>query len=213
MKKIFTFIALSLVAGWASAQSYVFTDKEGNTIEDGTTVTRMEAEDDGFGDILISSGLFVKNVGAPANYAVSVEAKITKMESGTLQLCFPENCIVYSATGTYEPEGKATIDKDASKDIMSEWLPTAYGECTVIYTAKAQQKMGNTYIKKDTYSVTVNYRYADPSSIGTIADDDSRMATAVYDLTGRRMSTAASLSKSVVRIVRFSDGSVRKVVK
>ena len=213
MKKIFTLCVFSLMGLVAMAQSYVFTDKEGNTIEDGATVTRMEVEDDGFGDLLISSGLYVKNVGAPTNYAVSIEAKITRMDNGALQLCFPENCQVYSATGTYEPEGKATIDKDASKDIMSEWLPTAYGECTVTYTAKAQQKMGNTYIKKGTYSVTVNYRYSDPSAIEGIAHDEQPMTAAVYDLTGRRMKTVGRLSASAIRLVRFTDGTVRKVIK
>ena len=211
MKKLFTLCVLTLLATAASAQTYVFTDKEGNVIEDGATIQRAEAEDDGFEGILVSSGLFVKNVGAPNNYVVSVEAQISKMDNGALQLCFPENCQTYSAIGSYEPNEKATIEKDASKDIMSEWLPVAYGECVVTYTAKAHQKMGNTFLKKGTYSVTVNYIYADPAAIEDVANDKLRMTDTVYNLAGCRVNKAHAAS--TLRLVRMTDGTVRKVIK
>jgi hypothetical protein len=223
MKKIITFCVLSLLATATRAQNYVFTDKEGNIIEDGATISCTEVEDDGFGDILIPSGLFVKNVNAPTNYVVSVEAKISRMDNGGLQLCFPENCQVYSSTGTYEPEGKATIDKGTSKDIMSEWLPMAYGQCTVTYTAKAHQKMGNTFIKKDTYSVTVNYLYTD-QLVGDVNGDGlvnaldiqiiinvsaSGSHDSLYDLNGDGLVNALDIQK-VINIAANAARSYQK---
>ena len=108
MKKIFTFLSLCLLSIAASAQEYVFTDKEGNVFEDGAVINRSEVVDDGFGGINLPGNLFVKNVNAEEGCQVAIEAQITKIDNGDLQLCFPTNCQSYSEIGTYEPNGKAT---------------------------------------------------------------------------------------------------------
>ena len=156
MKKIFTFISLCLLSIAASAQEYVFTDKEGNVFEDGAVINRSEVVDDGFGGINLPGNLFVKNVNAEEGCQVAIEAQITKIDNGDLQLCFPTNCQSYSETGTYEPNGKATLAIGESKDLMTEWIPTEYGECTVTYSAKKYQGLSGEACR----SITVKYKYS-----------------------------------------------------
>ena len=156
MKKIFTFLSLCLLSIAASAQEYVFTDKEGNVFEDGAVINRSEVVDDGFGGINLPGNLFVKNVNAEEGCQVAIEAQITKIDNGDLQLCFPTNCQSYSETGTYEPNGKATLAIGESKDLMTEWIPTEYGECTVTYSAKKYQGISGEACR----SITVKYKYS-----------------------------------------------------
>lgn len=156
MKKIFTFLSLCLLSIAASAQEYVFTDKEGNVFEDGAVINRSEVVDDGFGGINLPGNLFVKNVNAEEGCQVAIEAQITKIDNGDLQLCFPTNCQSYSETGTYEPNGKATLAIGESKDLMTEWIPTEYGECTVTYSAKKYQGISGETCR----SITVKYKYS-----------------------------------------------------
>ena len=156
MKKIFTFLSLCLLSIAASAQEYVFTDKEGNVFEDGAVINRSEVVDDGFGGINLPGNLFVKNVNAEEGCQVAIEAQITKIDNGDLQLCFPTNCQSYSETGTYEPNGKATLAIGESKDLMTEWIPTEYGECTVTYSAKKYQGLSGEACR----SITVKYKYS-----------------------------------------------------
>lgn len=156
MKKIFTFLSLCLLSIAASAQEYVFTDKEGNVFEDGAVINRSEIVDDGFGGINLPGNLFVKNVNAEEGCQVAIEAQITKIDNGDLQLCFPTNCQSYSETGTYEPNGKATLAIGESKDLMTEWIPTEYGECTVTYSAKKYQGISGEACR----SITVKYKYS-----------------------------------------------------
>ena len=155
MKKLFTLISCFLLTFTASAQEFVFTDLAGNVLENGALITRTEPTDDGFGGIELSGGIAVKNVEAPDGCQVSIAATITKIDNGSLQLCFPTNCQVYSATGTFEPNEKATLAAGETKTIQTEWLPTAYGECSVTYTAKAHQGIAS----HECRTVTVNYKY------------------------------------------------------
>jgi len=203
MKKIFTLISFLVMAAttWA-ADNYQFVDKDGNTIASGSTIECTEATDDGFGDIIIHSGLFLKNVDAPDNYQVSVQANIKQIDNGKVQLCFPTNCFSYGEVGTHGGEQKGTIAKGAKKDLQTEWVPTAYGECVVEYTAQAYQGV----FKKGTCTVTVHYKYLDPAGI-TSADASRAVPVQCYDLQGRQQLS----SRRGLSVVRMSDGSVRKI--
>ena len=189
----------------ATAQNYEFVDKDGNTVADGTTVIRNEAEDDGFGGILLHSGLAVKNVGAPANYQVRIHNTITQIDNGSMQVCFPQYCHNYTTTGSNKSE-EAKLNTDEVKDIQSEWLPTAYGECIVTYQAMALQPMGNLFVEKGGPKVTVHYVYADPTGVSAVRNVEQK--SDIYTLDGRRHSR---LTKGV-SIVRMTDGTVRKVL-
>ena len=157
MKKFFTLLSLCLLALSASAQQYVFTDKEGNVLEDGVTIYCSNAEDDGFGGIALSPGISVKNVNASEGSQLAIEATISKIDNGSVQLCFPTNCQVYNATGTYEPSEKATLATGETKGIQTEWLPETYGECTVTYKAKGYTGFASEVCR----TVTVKYIYGE----------------------------------------------------
>ena len=155
MRKLFTFFALCLLTLSATAQQYVFIDKNGHAYDDGATITCSDAQDDGFGGIAVPAGLFVKNVGATAGSQVGIEATISKIDNGRLQLCFPTNCQSYEEAGTYEPTGKATLAADEAKDLQTEWMPTEQGECTVVYKAKSYQGAEGSVCR----TITVKYKY------------------------------------------------------
>lgn len=205
MKKIFTLLTFLMLGTVIYAQSYyVFTDKDGNVIEKGKTIECTEIEDTGF-DLVMKSGLFVKNVDAPSNYQVAVVAKITRIDNGAIQLCFPMNCFYYDTVGTHGGTTKASLSQGASQDILSEWIPKNFGECVVEYTAKSYQ---GAFPKAD-YTVTVHYKYADPAGIELVKGGQSASIRHCYDLLGRQTTGV----QHGLNIIRMSDGSVRKVFK
>lgn len=186
-------------------QKYQFVDKDGALIADGTELVRTDAEDNGF-EVLLRSGLYVKNAGAPDDYSVRVDSKVTRIDNGTYQICFPVNCHVYSAPGTYQSE-VGVLAAGEQKDILSEWIPDNYGECVVTYTVYALMKFGKTYIDYEGPSVTVTFNYSSPDAIGQHPATGSVDGT-YYDLYGHRL---GQVGKGL-NIVRMSDGTVRKVM-
>lgn len=203
MKKLFTLILLmTTVMGYAQ-NSYVFADKDGTVFENGDTIVRTEVEDSGF-DKQINSGLYVKNVSAANGYQVAVSANITRLDNGTVQLCFPENCNYYNSVGNNEAKDKASLAQGALKSIQSEWLPTAYGECIVTYTAQSYQGV----FPKSSYKVTVIYRYADPAAIKGLNANQTVLPAQRFDLQGRPLRTSAR----GLNIVRGSDGKIYKFI-
>jgi len=204
MKQIVIFLLMSLYGMTAMAQNttgYVFCDKDGNEIT-ATEITCSNAEDDGFGGILVPSGLYVKNVSGDDGTTVAVKADITRLDNGSVQVCFPLNCLSKSTTGEIAENGKGTIAIGQVKDLMTEWLPTAYGECVVEYTATIYKGA----FKRGSFSITANYKYVDAAGAGTLPAVGNSRITHSYDLSGRRATKG-------LRIVRKADGTVRKVIR
>lgn len=202
MKKLFTLLSFLMLGAMAFAQQYyVFADKDGNVIEDGATITRSEVEDDGF-SVLLKSGLYLKNVDAPSNYKATVKANITRIDNGAVQLCFPTNCFSYDKVGTHGSDDKAALGQGEVKDLLSEWLPTAYGECVVEYTVQNYQGA----FPKSKYTVTVKYQYADPAGIEQVKNGQPTVRGQHFNLMGRQ----TKAGQRGVNIVRSSDGSVYK---
>lgn len=209
MKKVFTLLSLWL-AGMATTMaqgsySYEFVDKDGNVVSDGATLVRSDAEEDVFGGVEIASGLYVKNVGASANYSVRIHTTITQIDNGNLQVCFPMNCFNYAAPGDYK-SGEGKMATDEVKDIQSEWLPEAYGECIVTYQAMALQPMGNIYIEKGGPAVTLRYTYADPAKLTTAKKQAADVE--YYSILGRK----TAQPQHGIFLVKSADGTVRKVI-
>ena len=207
MKKFFTLIFFSLwMNATVSSQSlnngYAFTDAAGNAYST-ETITCNQAEDDGFGMVEIPSGLYIKNIDADEGTKVAVQANITKMDNGRVQLCFPVNCISYSSTGEQKMTETAEIAKGEVKNLQTEWLPEAEGTCTVVYTATVYSG----FVKKGTFDITVNYQYGAAGISSTIVNPVKPQAT--YDLSGRRL----AMGKRGLCIVRMPNGTMRKVVK
>lgn len=204
MKKIFTLLLFMLLGTMTFAQqNYVFADKDGHVIENGAVVTRTEAEDDGF-NVLVKSGLYLKNVDAPSNYTATVKAQITRIENGTVQLCFPINCLSSNRVGLFGSDEKAALEQGEVKNLMSEWLPDAYGECIVEYTVQNYQGA----FPKNKYTVTVKYQYADPTGIEQVRNGQSA-GCQYFDLTGHQSKSA----QRGLNIVRSSDGRVYKYIR
>lgn len=207
MKKFFTLLFCSLwMTATVSAQGndtgYAFADKEGNVFTE-STLTCTTFEDDGWGTIMIPSNLYIKNVNADANTTVAIQANITKIDNGDVQLCFPVNCASYSDPGVKQKTATATIAQGEVKSLQTEWMPAEQGECTVVYTAIVY----NGLAEKGSFAITVNYQYNTTGIANArIANASSKSA---YDLAGRRLSQG----KRGLSIVRMADGTIRKVVR
>lgn len=164
MKKIFTYLlfAFSLMAWPVQAQeideSYVFTDAEGNVIENGSTVIRNVVEPFDGETECIKANIFVKNMtGSTQN--VGMIYVIERIDNGAYQICFPSSCNTQSEVGTYTT-ASSTLMGDV-QDIQSEWLPVADGECIVTLTMELFAKVGffpPTYIHT-AYGPTITVRF------------------------------------------------------
>ena len=212
MKKLFTLTLSLLFALTAAAQatdsSVQFSDKDGNIIADGTTLTLNQFEEDFFGNIQMPSGLYVKNT-TDNSVRITADYTISSLSSGTFQICFPQNCVVQDRIGTYASE-QGDLSAGELRDMRTEWLPTAVGTCTVsmkIVTYK-QNAITKVWVKKgDGPSLLLNFTY-DPASISGVATDKSISSILYYTLDGRRILTP----KNGVYVVKtkYADGSEKQ---
>ena len=145
-----------------SAKSFVFVDKSGNEIADGGTVNATEMEEDPFEGNMINSGVSLKNISDDyVDYTFTVT--VNSISNGSFQACFPDQCHMYSSPGTYN-NGVGMMEPGDVKDIQSEWFPQDYGTCSVTFTAKCTSSGDLT----DVATVTVNFKYVDPSQESVI---------------------------------------------
>lgn len=159
MKKTFTLFATLALASATFAQDYVFTDQQGNVLDDGATIERTEAEDDGFGGEMIPGHLYVKNNADANGKQVAIVTEVSRIDNGALQLCFPVNCQTYNATGTYETLERGTIAMGEQKDLQTEWLPESDGQCIVTYKIKTYQSLASNVVR----TLTVKYKKGNTS--------------------------------------------------
>jgi hypothetical protein len=189
--------------GQTQAAGYAFADKDGNEITT-AEITCNQVEDDGFGGLEVASGLFLKNVGGEEGTKVTMQANITRMDNGSVKLCFPINCVSYDATGEQSETPAATIPLGTWQNVLTEWCPTAYGECEVVYTARVYKGLA----ELGSFAVTVNYVNADVTGVASTKNDNAHQHE-TFDLSGRRTVN----ERRGLSIVRMSDGSVRKVLR
>ena len=187
MKRIFT-LCMGLIAALAiqaqNAFPLQFVDKNGNEVTDGTTLNITEAEDDGFGGILMPSGLSVKNTSSD-EVQCGGSFTISSMSNGAFQSCFPSNCMQASGAGSYSTQDGA-IAAGEQKSMQTEWLPTAEGTCTVAYQLLTYKKNVITQkwtVDKQGPTVTLNFTY-NTSGISTVK---TRRPVTYYDMQGRRV--------------------------
>jgi len=193
MKKIFT-LCVGLFAALAlQAQSdfpLKFEDKNGNEIADGSTLIITDWIDDGFGGIMVPSGLAVRNTtGAEVQCGGSLT--IQSISNGVFQSCFPENCMQWSKVGDYTTQRGAIAANDL-KNMQTEWLPTAEGTCTVVYqlvTYKQNPITKQWAVDKYGPTVTMNFAYG-TTGINNAPTSNAQRSTC-YDLMGRRVSKPA----------------------
>ena len=187
MRKLFT-LCFGLFAALAiQAQNEFplqFADQYGNVIADGSTLSITESEDDGFGGILMPSGLYVKNTSSD-EVRCGGSFDITQMSNGAFQSCFPTNCMQASNMGSYTTQNGA-VGAGELKSMQTEWLPTAEGSCTVTYqllTYKYNAITSKWIVDKYGPTVTLNFSYS-TSGISAVKAEES---VTCYDLQGRRV--------------------------
>lgn len=208
MKKIFTFFLGLVAALIVQAQSdfpLQFADKDGNIIADGTVLNLTTAESDDFGDVLMSTNLFVKNtfssvVNGGGKYVIQ------SMSNGAFQTCFPENCVRKTSAGTFATE-HGTFAAGELKSMQTEWLPASSGSCVVTYqliTFK-QNSITKKWVEDQSGpTVTLNFTY-DAAGVSSAVNNKNVRRVEYYNLIGRCVATPAR-GMYIVRTT-YADGT------
>ena len=208
MRKLST-LALLLMMGVMSAWSqteniFRFVDKDGKEVPDGTELTITETEDDGWGGVMMKTGLYIKSSQNGTVYG-SMVYNVIEMASGAFQVCFPENCTQTEKTGEVEtPAGEVKTE-----DIQAEWMPEAYGTAKVTLQPKTYKY--NNVTKKMTFvadgpKVTLNFVYTDPANVAN-TETESMTEVERYALDGRKLAQP----ETGVNVVKTDDGKTHKV--
>lgn len=176
MKKSLLSLAFAIMAIAASAQTvdktFIFVDKNGKEVPNGSEIICDEIEDDGWSK-MIKSGLHIKLMQDTPAYA-SMELDITRLDNGSVQHCFPGSCRFIKNLGvTTIADDAAEVTTKGNPDILSEWVFEGDGMCTVKYTILLMEKAGKSYeIAAKGSSVTVHFcnnKY--PANVGAAAAD------------------------------------------
>lgn len=201
MKKIFTIIAMAVVAVAAQAQ-IVFLDPEGKEYTDGQTMTINSTIDPEWDEVILEAPDLKNTSTSGATVYLNVDIK-TLPENTAVQECFATNCYFFDLEGEHNTQS-VFIAAGATRSTATEWQcynfetdDYSYGVCTVVLTAYVNGAKST--------SVTVNYVHADPAGINTV--ENNTTVVKQYDALGREVSNAKGLV-----IKKMSDGSVRKTL-
>ena len=216
MKKLFTlcfglFAALALQA--QNEFPLQFADKDGNVIADGTTLNISEAEDDGFGDVLMPSGIFVKN-NSNAEVQCAGTFTIQAMSNGAFQSCFPLSCMQAPSVGNYTTQSGA-LAAGALQNMATEWLPKREGSCTVTYTLVTYKQNPITQKwNKDQEGPTITLKFT-YGTTGIKAGKTNKTISSVvyYNLTGKKIKQPVSgvyLAKTTYSDVTIKSVKIKK---
>lgn len=215
--------------GGNALSSLQFVRSDGTLIPDGAILIVDSAEQSPFGENIMNSGLFLRNSGDEA-VVVAIEVDISSLDAGTLQCCFPQNCQSYDAAGTYlTPTG--TLSANSSPlNLRTEWIffDSGYeGQATARFRVRIFRQDGLSPLG---YGPAVSVCFASPALTGiksAIVNDTATLVpgfppssykpsssappalVGIYDISGRRLS---DLQKGL-NILRYSDGSTRKIMK
>jgi len=201
MKKIFTLFATMLTVASMNAQSFVFVDKDGKTIENGSVLTMSEVEDDGFGDLQIPlKGIYVKNI-SDLDENASIDWNVKTIPSGSFACCLGDVCMNATSAKTIKT---ANVEIESGKSLeltRTEWCPAdkQYGTCEVeLQLGEGSQMNGP--------KITVKFVYAETTSIKSAKADVQD--TVYYSILGQK----ASKEARGIMLMRTADGSIKKVM-
>lgn len=161
MKKSLLTFGLAIISLGAMAQideSFSFCDKDGNAIANGTTINVTEGEyDDIMEQTVMHSGVYVcYNVSGFAGMRV----EISRMDNGTLQHCFPDQCVMKFNTCEFITTPQSGKRAGTIESLNSEWLAEGEGLTTVSYTLLkfVRNDDGTSYeLVGEGATITVNY--------------------------------------------------------
>lgn len=222
MKRIVSlFVASIIYICMANAQvdnTLQFVDEGGSVVSDGSTINgKLEYVDLGdYGSCYqISTGLSVKN-NAAAETGVGVEFTINYIDNGSINCCFPMNCINAAAPGTYESSNDYLTENEV-KPFVTEWIPAAYGKCSATFKLKVmeikeEEIFGETIrtyaFKAYGPSVTVNFSYDESSGINDVTENNGNKVVAYYSLDGKPISKP----QKGINVVKYLNGKTAKII-
>lgn len=215
MKKLFTLcIALLFSCVAMNAQNFIFVDGEGNTIENGATLTMDQVsykEDfvfnpDGSYEIIqvpmISlSGVYIKNNSADSQ-SCKVTYNVTALPNGTFAACCAGNCLNLESEGTIEKNANADAGKTIDISTDTEWVPVAAGTTTVKISAQGSKSM------LPDSEITINFIYDGTASVDGIQNNADNKVVARYSINGQLLDAP----QKGVNILKYADGRIEKVI-
>ena len=187
MKKLFTLcIALLFSCVAMNAQNFIFVDGEGNTIENGATLTMDQVSykenfvfnPDGSYEIIQVpmiplSGVYIKN-NSSESQSCKVTYNVTALPNGTFAACRAGNCSNLDSEGTIEKNANADAGKTIDISTDTEWVPVAAGTTTVKISAQGSKSM------LPDSEITINFIYDGTASIDGIQNNADNKVVARY---------------------------------
>lgn len=215
MKKLFTLcIALLFSCVAMNAQNFIFVDGEGNTIENGATLTMDQVsykEDfvfnpDGSYEIIQVpmiplSGVYIKN-NSSESQSCKVTYNVTALPNGTFAACCAGNCSNLDKEGTIEKNANADAGKTIDISTDTEWVPVAAGTTTVKISAQGSKSM------LPDSEITINFIYDGTASIDGIQNNADNKVVARYSINGQLLDAP----QKGINILKYSDGRIEKVI-
>ena len=215
MKKLFTLcIALLFSCVAMNAQNFIFVDGDGNTIENGATLTMDQVpykEDfvfnpDGSYEIIqvpmISlSGVYIKNNSAESQ-SCKVTYNVTALPNGSFAACCAGNCSNLDSEGTIEKNANADAGKTIDISTDTEWVPVAAGTTTVKISAQGSKSM------QPDSEITINFIYDGTASIDGIQNNADNKVVARYSINGQLLDAP----QKGINILKYADGRIEKVI-
>lgn len=215
MKKLFTLcIALLFSCVAMNAQNFIFVDGEGNTIENGATLTMDQVsykEDfvfnpDGSYEIIQVpmiplSGVYIKN-NSSESQSCKVTYNVTALPNGTFAACCAENCSNLDSEGTIEKNANANAGKTIDISTDTEWIPVAAGTTTVKISAQGSKSM------LPDSEITINFIYDGTASIDGIQNNADNKVVARYSINGQLLDAP----QKGINILKYADGRIEKVI-
>lgn len=184
-------------------------------LHDGDTYTTNNVGESDWGDLQVLSGLYVRNT-SNADATAQVHMTIQSIPSGGIQFCMLGQCATYTTVGDDNAKG-GTIPAGYNDDMLLEWSGVeSYGTATI--TLQANPAVGRQVGFNTRYfdtgvgpKITVNFVYADPTGIKSVNADSKNAGkvAAIYNLRGEQLSQM----QQGVNIVRYADGTTKKIIK
>ncbi len=214
MKKLFTLcIALLFSCVAMNAQNFIFVDGDGNTIENGATLTMDQVSykkefvynPDGSYEIQVPmislSGVYIKNNSAESQ-SCKVTYNVTALPNGLFAACCAGNCSNLDSEGTIEKNANADAGKTIDISIDTEWVPVAAGTTTVKISAQGSKSM------LPDSEITINFIYDGTASIDGIQNNADNKVVARYSINGQLLDAP----QKGINILKYADGRIEKVI-
>lgn len=219
MKKLFTLCTALLFSCVAmNAQNFIFVDGDGNTIENGATLTMDQVvykEDlvmnpDGSYEttqipIIPLNGVFIKNTSSD-NLSCKVSYDVTSLPNGSFAACCAGNCSsVPDLNGNiFIIKKNANADAGKTIDISTdtEWVPVSAGTTTVRISVQGSNSM------LPDSEITVNFVYSGSTSVNGIHNDVNNEVVARYSIDGQLLNAP----QKGINILKYADGRTEKVI-